>query len=67
MGVCCCQEHASVCNNASWSIGEMAVRAGPEMHNPEFIALLMSYLIPIINKHDLVPSLLGKDVPLLCP
>ena len=47
----------SVCNNASWAIGEISVKAGPEMMSP-FVAAIMGKLVPIINNHDINPNLL---------
>ena len=43
-------EFVSVCNNASWALGEIAVKVGPEM-NP-FVETILQQLIPIINKHQ---------------
>lgn len=43
-------EYISVCNNASWALGEIAVKVGAEM-NP-FVEVILQQLIPIINKHQ---------------
>jgi transportin-1 len=64
-------QFVSVCNNASWSIGEIAVKIGPEMkvHVPP----LMSFLIPILNRETLITSLLENTaitigrLGLVCP
>lgn len=37
----------SVCNNASWAIGEMAVRAGGDVLAP-FVPTILAYLSPIL-------------------
>ncbi|KAL3914104.1 MAG: hypothetical protein SGPRY_007740 [Prymnesium sp.] len=42
-------ENVSVCNNASWALGEIAVKVGAEM-NP-FVEVILQQLIPIINRH----------------
>mmetsp|Transcript_9429 Transcript_9429/g.21924 ORF Transcript_9429/g.21924 Transcript_9429/m.21924 type:complete len:365 (-) Transcript_9429:531-1625(-) len=49
-------EYVSVCNNAAWAVGEIAVRVGAEMraYAPELIA----QLVPIINRPNLNKSLL---------
>ena len=52
-------EFFSVCNNASWAIGEMAVRAGGEAMGP-FVPNILAYLSPILLNCD--P---GSSKPLL--
>jgi len=43
-------EYVSVCNNASWALGEIAVKVGGEI-NP-FVEATLQQLIPIINRHQ---------------
>lgn len=49
-------EFISVCNNATWAIGEMAVKMGPEMR--PYIQLVLPQLIVIINQPDTPKTLL---------
>jgi len=49
-------EHTSVCNNASWAIGEIALKLGDDIK--QAIPMIMHHLIPILNNSDLVVSLL---------
>jgi len=46
----------SVCNNASWAIGEIAMKTGAEMKT--YVPGLLHYLVAIINSTELIPSLL---------
>jgi len=41
-------EYVSVCNNASWALGEIAVKVGEQMH--PYVEVILQQLIPIINK-----------------
>ena len=43
-------EPVSVCNNASWAIGEIAVKVGAEMR--PYVEAILQRLIPIINRHE---------------
>jgi len=49
-------EFISVCNNATWAIGEIAVKLGNEMHN--YIPLFLTQLIAIINRPNTPKTLL---------
>ncbi|EFX68747.1 hypothetical protein DAPPUDRAFT_301259 [Daphnia pulex] len=49
-------EFISVCNNATWAIGEIAVKLGNEMHN--YIPLFLNQLIAIINRPNTPKTLL---------
>mmetsp|Transcript_62355 Transcript_62355/g.146500 ORF Transcript_62355/g.146500 Transcript_62355/m.146500 type:complete len:899 (+) Transcript_62355:187-2883(+) len=42
-------DHVSVCNNACWSVGEMAVRLGQTEAKEALPALISQLLIPLIN------------------
>lgn len=48
--------HISVCNNASWAIGEIAMKIGHDIK--PYIPQQMQHLVPIITKQDLVRNLL---------
>ena len=43
-------EFVSVCNNASWAIGEIAVKVGAEMQ--PYAEAILQRLIPIVNRHN---------------
>ncbi|XP_074602885.1 transportin 1 isoform X1 [Brevipalpus obovatus] len=49
-------EFISVCNNATWAIGELAVKMGPEMK--PYTQLVLPQLIVIINRPDTPKTLL---------
>jgi len=42
-------DFVSVCNNASWAIGEIAVKVGADM--TPFVEAILQRLIPIVNRH----------------
>ncbi len=46
----------AVCNNASWSIGELAVKTGADMK--PFVPTLMQYLTAILMTDKMIPNLL---------
>ena len=46
----------SVCNNASWAIGEITIKSGGELMSP-FVPAIMNKLIPIINNSEINYSL----------
>ncbi len=46
----------AVCNNASWAIGEIALKTGAEMK--PFVANLMNYLGSILVSEGMIPNLL---------
>ena len=48
-------DHVSVCNNASWAIGEIAVKVPPE-HVAPYVEAALQRLIPIVNRYG-EPSL----------
>ncbi|RKP25434.1 importin beta-2, partial [Syncephalis pseudoplumigaleata] len=48
-------EHVGVCNNASWSVGEIAIRAGNVIQ--EWINPLLERLIPLVMRDDIPRSL----------
>jgi transportin-1 len=64
-------EFISVCNNATWAVGEIAVKAGPSMK--PFIPLVLSQLIAIINRPNTPKTLLENTaitigrLGLVCP
>ena len=43
-------EFVSVCNNASWAIGEIAVKVGAEMQ--PYAEAILQRLIPIVNRQN---------------
>jgi transportin-1 len=47
----------SVCNNASWAIGEITVKAGPALMGP-LVAPILARLVPIVNDRDIDHNLL---------
>ncbi|RWS31760.1 transportin-1-like isoform X2 [Leptotrombidium deliense] len=49
-------EYISVCNNATWAIGEIAVKLGPDMK--PYIPIVLSQLITIINQSGTPKTLL---------
>uniref|UniRef100_A0A672R6X0 Transportin-1 n=1 Tax=Sinocyclocheilus grahami TaxID=75366 RepID=A0A672R6X0_SINGR len=64
-------EFISVCNNATWAIGEIAMQMGMEMQ--PFVALVLNNLVEIINRPNTPKTLLentGKlsvqSVALIC-
>ncbi|XP_015791866.1 transportin-1 [Tetranychus urticae] len=64
-------EFISVCNNAAWAIGEMAVKMGPEMKS--YTQIVLPQLIAIINQPDTPKTLLENTaitigrLGLVCP
>ncbi|KAI1290217.1 Transportin-1 [Halotydeus destructor] len=64
-------EYISVCNNATWAIGELAIKLGPEMK--PFVSVVLSQLITIINQPDTPKTLLENTaitigrLGLVCP
>lgn len=59
-------EYISVCNNATWAIGEIAVKLGADMK--PYVPLVLSQLITIINQPGTPKTLLentGKSNDLL--
>lgn len=49
-------EYISVCNNATWAIGEIAIKLGSEMK--PYVPLILSQLIQIINQCSTPKTLL---------
>ncbi|TRZ01377.1 hypothetical protein DNTS_034929 [Danionella cerebrum] len=49
-------EFISVCNNATWAIGEITMQMGTEMH--PFVALVLNSLVEIINRPNTPKTLL---------
>ena len=49
-------EHISVCNNATWAAGEIAVKLGADMK--QYVPLLLQPLIIIINRSNTPKTLL---------
>ncbi|CAB1445740.1 unnamed protein product [Pleuronectes platessa] len=49
-------ELISVCNNATWAIGEIAIQMGPEMQ--PYIAIALHQLVEIINRPNTPKTLL---------
>jgi hypothetical protein len=64
-------EFISVCNNAIWAIGEIAIKYGAEMS--QYVALLIEQLIEIINRPNTPKTLLENTaitigrIGLVCP
>ncbi|BFZ16696.1 hypothetical protein BsWGS_19736 [Bradybaena similaris] len=64
-------ELISVCNNATWAIGEIAIKMGPDMQ--PFIGMVLSQLIDIINRSNTPKTLLENTaitigrLGLVCP
>merc|ERR1719495_2719883 len=64
-------EHISVCNNATWAVGEISVKLGPEMK--AYIPILLQPLITIINRANSPKTLLENTaitigrMGLVCP
>ena len=63
--------HVSVCNNAIWSIGEIAVQIGAEIQ--PFVSLILEALILILNRPNTPKTLLENTaitigrLGLVCP
>ena len=63
--------HVSVCNNAIWAIGEIAIQVGAEIQ--PFVAVILESLIVIINRHNTPKTLLENTaitigrLGLVCP
>jgi len=49
-------EYVSVCNNASWALGEISIRVGEEMK--PFVPMILEKLIGLMNKTNLNRNLL---------
>ncbi|KAK7895875.1 hypothetical protein WMY93_021200 [Mugilogobius chulae] len=49
-------EMISVCNNATWAIGEISIQMGPEMQ--PYIAMVLHQLVEIINRPNTPKTLL---------
>ncbi|XP_058802239.1 transportin-1 isoform X2 [Phymastichus coffea] len=49
-------EYISVCNNATWAIGEISIKLGPETST--YIPLILNQLIDIINRPNTPKTLL---------
>lgn len=47
-----------MCNNATWAIGEIAVKMGPDMQ--PYISMVLSQLVQIIN-HQSTPKTLLEN------
>jgi hypothetical protein len=64
-------EFISVCNNAIWAIGEIAIKSGPDM--AQYVTILIEPLIEIINKSNTPKTLLENTaitigrLGLVCP
>ncbi|TRY69340.1 hypothetical protein TCAL_10188 [Tigriopus californicus] len=64
-------DHISVCNNATWAAGEIAVKLGPDMKR--FVVNLLPPLIVIINRNNTPKTLLENTaitigrMGLVCP
>ena len=64
-------EYISVCNNAIWAIGEIAIQFGTDMH--QYTHLLLDPLIDIINRPNTPKTLLENTaitigrIGLVCP
>lgn len=57
-------DYISVCNNATWAIGEIAVKLGPDMK--PYIPLVISQLITIINQPGTPKTLLENTGTSAC-
>lgn len=49
-------EHISVCNNATWAIGEISIKLGPD--TSRYIPLVLKHLVAIINTQNTPKTLL---------
>ena len=49
-------EFISVCNNATWAIGEISIKLGPD--TSAYIPLILNQLIDIINRQNTPKTLL---------
>merc|ERR1719495_3029287 len=64
-------EHISVCNNATWAVGEISVKLGADMK--DYIPILLQPLITIINRANSPKTLLENTaitigrMGLVCP
>jgi transportin-1 len=64
-------EFISVCNNATWAIGEIAIKTGDEIR--PFVPLVLSHLVVIINRPNTPKTLLENTaitigrLGLVCP
>ncbi|CAF0791593.1 unnamed protein product [Adineta steineri] len=63
--------HVSVCNNAIWAIGEIAIQIGAEIQ--PFVSIILESLILIINRNNIPKTLLENTsitigrLGLVCP
>uniref|UniRef100_A0A671W0W9 Transportin-1 n=1 Tax=Sparus aurata TaxID=8175 RepID=A0A671W0W9_SPAAU len=55
-------ELISVCNNATWAIGEISIQMGPEMQ--PYIAMVLHQLVEIINRPNTPKTLLENTASL---
>lgn len=51
-------EHVSVCNNASWAIGEIAVHMGSDIR--QYVPMVLGQLLTIINQPSIPRTLLDN-------
>ncbi|WAR22767.1 TNPO1-like protein [Mya arenaria] len=64
-------EYISVCNNATWAIGEISIKMGPDMK--EYVPVVLGNLIEIINRPNTPKTLLENTaitigrLGLVCP
>lgn len=49
-------EHVSVCNNATWAIGEISIKYGQQMQ--EYVPILLPQFINNLNQTDSTKTLL---------
>jgi transportin-1 len=45
-------DFVSVCNNAAWAIGEIAIKVGADLRHYCSVEAILQRLIPIINRHE---------------
>ncbi|KAJ1850658.1 hypothetical protein LPJ73_003345, partial [Coemansia sp. RSA 2703] len=64
--------HIHVCNNAAWSVGEIALKAGDELMQP-YVNPLLERLVPLLNNEN-TPTTLAENAAitigrlgLVCP
>ena len=57
-------DYISVCNNAAWAIGEIAVKMGPDMK--PYVPLVLPQLINIINQPGTPKTLLENTGKIIC-
>lgn len=49
-------EHVSVCNNATWAIGEISVHLGPDMR--QYVSMVIGQLLSTMNQSNIPKTLL---------